>query len=476
MVITLEKDRRLAIGAIVAMVVGFVGAGVLVLRSELSPDEEVRAPGAWEVAWDYLTAFDDRKATAAAELTDDPKSAGGTLRRIHRKLPDASVSSALGEVKTTGDKASGRVDVRWKFADGRTFSYRTKIPLVRRDGKWLVDFTPAVVHPELESGQHIAVVNRSDVPAVVDEAGKALLSWGDVGPRPSREGRAKILLPAMLTRAQEGKPPERWAVAAMNAKNKRVKILSGSGPKGAKPLKTTLSVTAQHAAQAAVDGQSKPSALVAFRPSSGAILAVAQNKAADHGPIALSGLYPPGSAFQLVTGAAEGTSARAMVLAANSLGLNSDFDIPGIATEAGAVRKAADAAQLAELSKGQGEAKASPFGLALVVATVAAGKPVTPQFWASDPTKVIKSYPAPGEDVLTGLRATMRESITEGSASALASRGEVYGVAGTAKAGNGVRHSWFAGYVDDVAFAVLVEDGGSERPAVAVSGKFLGAL
>ncbi|MGH3432487.1 MAG: penicillin-binding transpeptidase domain-containing protein, partial [Thermocrispum sp.] len=174
--------------------------------------------------------------------------------------------------------------------------------------------------------------------------------------------------------------------------------------------------------------------------------------------------------------AAEGESARALVQAANSLGLNSNFAIPGIATEAGAVRKVSDALQLAELRQGHGEAKASPFGLALVAATVAAGKQVTPQFWASDPTKVIKSYPPPGEETLTAMRAALRANVTDGSASALQSRGEVHGVTGTAKAGNGVRHSWFAGYADDVAFAVLVEDGGSERPAVAVSGKFLGGF
>ncbi|MGH3433829.1 MAG: NTF2-like N-terminal transpeptidase domain-containing protein, partial [Thermocrispum sp.] len=304
----MEKDRRLAIGIIVATVLAFAGAGALVLRSELSADDETRMPGAWEVAWEYLAAFDEGKVGDAAALTVDPAAARKTLQRINRKLPDASVSTALGEVKTTGGTASGSADLRWTFEDGRTFSYRTKIPLVRRDGTWRVDFSPAVVHPELDEGQHIAVVSRDDVPAVTDAAGKPLLIWGEVGPRPVRESRAKVLLPAMLTRAQKRKPPERWAVAAMNTKNKRVKILEGSGPKGAKPLRTTLSIPVQDAAQAAVDGQGKPAALVAFTPSTGAVLAVAQNKHADQGPIALSGLYPPGSTFSLVTEAAEGES------------------------------------------------------------------------------------------------------------------------------------------------------------------------
>ncbi|MFP3468011.1 penicillin-binding transpeptidase domain-containing protein, partial [Leifsonia sp. SIMBA_070] len=48
---------------------------------------------------------------------------------------------------------------------------------------------------------------------------------------------------------------------------------------------------------------------MAISPSTGGILAVAQNDAANkEGPIALTGLYPPGSTFKTVTTAAALTS------------------------------------------------------------------------------------------------------------------------------------------------------------------------
>ncbi len=46
----------------------------------------------------------------------------------------------------------------------------------------------------------------------------------------------------------------------------------------------------------------QPAAIVALRPSTGAVLAVAQNAPADaQGAIALTCLYPPGSTFKTVT-------------------------------------------------------------------------------------------------------------------------------------------------------------------------------
>jgi cell division protein FtsI/penicillin-binding protein 2 len=44
--------------------------------------------------------------------------------------------------------------------------------------------------------------------------------------------------------------------------------------------------------------------IVALQPSTGDVLAVAQNAAAGNGPKALSGLYSPGSTFKIATAAA----------------------------------------------------------------------------------------------------------------------------------------------------------------------------
>jgi cell division protein FtsI/penicillin-binding protein 2 len=71
----------------------------------------------------------------------------------------------------------------------------------------------------------------------------------------------------------------------------------------------------------------------------------------------------------------------------------------------------------------------------------------------------------------------MRAVVTEGTASRLAGTGELRGKTGTAEFtndGSGA-HGWFVGYRGDVAFAVLVVDGGSSEPALAVAQRFLAA-
>lgn len=527
-----DRTRRLVIGFSVALVVGFVAAGVFVLREELGlTDGSERVPSPSEIAWDYLIALDGRDAAAAAKVTDNPAAANAALAKIFDELPDADVSTQLSDVKAGEAEAVGEFDVSWALADSRMWEYRNKITLVNQEGQWRVRWSPALVHPDLRAGQHLAVVTRSEPPAVVDVDGEPLMKWQGGNPVPVRQDRALRLQPTMTEQARERSTPETWAVAAIDPDGKRAQILPGEGPDQPVPVRSTLSIKAQDAAQSAVDSAGPPSALVAFRPSTGGILAVAQNEAAAaKGPMALSGLYSPGSAFKMATATAAMTkgdvtadselpcpekttvealtvtndgdldlgdiplrtafarscnttfgylaadlTAKELVAGADQLGLNADFAIPGLPTEAGAVRRAEDDAQRIENAIGRGAIHTSPFGVALMSATVAAGKPVTPALWLDYDTKVIEAYEAPSEEVLTALRTMMREAVTAGTAQALRGHGDVYGKTGTAKAdGGGQPHSWFTGYRDDVAFAVLVENGGSAKAALKVAGKFLG--
>ncbi len=66
----------------------------------------------------------------------------------------------------------------------------------------------------------------------------------------------------------------------------------------------------------------------------------------------------------------------------------------------------------------------------------------------------------------------------DGTADRLRDQGEVYGKTGTAEFTDesGRAHGWFVGYRGDVAFAVLVVDGGSSEAAVAVAQRFLAAV
>ncbi|MBC7665247.1 MAG: hypothetical protein H7276_15925, partial [Caulobacter sp.] len=49
-----------------------------------------------------------------------------------------------------GDTATAELAVRWEL--GARWQYRTRLPLVRTDGRWQPVLTPEVVHPDLSVG------------------------------------------------------------------------------------------------------------------------------------------------------------------------------------------------------------------------------------------------------------------------------------------------------------------------------------
>ena len=67
---------------------------------------------------------------------------------------------------------------------------------------------------------------------------------------------------------------------------------------------------------------------------------------------------------------------------------------------------------------------ASPFGMALVAATVAHGAPVVPRLIEDEPTQALVPATVPDPAVLDVVRPMMRAVVTEGSATALAGLGD----------------------------------------------------
>jgi cell division protein FtsI/penicillin-binding protein 2 len=165
--------------------------------------------------------------------------------------------------------------------------------------------------------------------------------------------------------------------------------------------------------------------------------------------------------------------------AALQLGFGADYTVPGLTTVTGNVPPSDDLVQRAEDGFGQGQVVATPFGMALMAATVAHGAPVTPQLIRGRPTQVVVPPTAPDPAVLDQLRPMMRAVVTDGTATGVRGAGEVYGKTGTAEyaqGGTNRAHGWFVGYRGDLAFAVLVVDGGSSGPAVQIANRFLGGL
>jgi cell division protein FtsI/penicillin-binding protein 2 len=297
----------------------------------------------------------------------------------------------------------------------------------------------------------------------------------------------------------------------------------------ARPVRTTLDLRVQAAAEEALAPVHGNAALVAVQPSTGDIRAVANRPADSTYDRALTGLYPPGSTFKVVTTTAllragldvdktvdcprtltvegkpfrnfEGDAAGAVPFRRDfAQSCNTAFvslagdlkpdALTGAAEDFGLGRKldlglpAADAKVPAPTSKvgqaammiGQDRIVVSPLAMAGVAATVAAGRWNAPRLLQSDPRAHGPALPE--RDTL---RPLMRDVVTSGTGTALRGvPGEVIGKSGTAEYGGGdppPTHAWFIAARDDLAVAVLVEEGRSGGTVAApIAARFLSAL
>ena len=307
-------------------------------------------------------------------------------------------------------------------------------------------------------------------------------------------------------------------------------LLAREGRPG-RPLRTTLDLDVQRAAEQALADRSDEAALVAVEPSTGDVLAVANRPLDSSYDRALEGRYPPGSTFKIVTTAAllraglrpdevvdcprtlavggrsfknfEGGAAGAVPFAQDfasscntafvslterlpadalgeagrDFGLGEEFRLGMPAAEA-EVPPGRDLVARAAAMIGQDRILASPLNMAGVMATVAEGRWRAPRLLTGDPEGQGPRLEA-GE--LGTLRDLTRDVVTAGTGTALASiPGDVHGKSGTAEYGGGdppPTHAWFVAYRDDVAIAVLVENGRSGGSVAApLAARFFEAL
>jgi hypothetical protein len=318
-----------------------------------------------------------------------------------------------------------------------------------------------------------------------------------------------------------------WRVVSVNQNNVDLAVLHEVEPLPAASVSISLDRAVQNAAQHAVDNQSRQAMIVVIKPSTGEILAVAQNAAADAaGSLATTGLYPPGSTFKMVTAGAalerdmaspntllscpgqldignrtipnyggfdlgvvpmsrafasscnttfaelaSRMPPRGLTQAANRYGIGLDYQVDGISTVTGSVPPTVDMAERTEDGFGQGKVLTSPFGMALIAATVAAGKTPVPKLIEGRPTTITGDTTPISDKMLEGLRPMMRLVVTNGTGKEIAGCGAVFAKTGEAEFPGG-SHSWFAGYRGDLAFASLIVAGGSSEYAVRMT-KFM---
>jgi cell division protein FtsI/penicillin-binding protein 2 len=285
-------------------------------------------------------------------------------------------------------------------------------------------------------------------------------------------------------------------------------------------LTTTLNPGLQRLAEKTLAKTKPPAALVAIRPSTGAIVAAANGPGNQNQSIATVGREAPGSTFKVVSALALlrtglsptssvtcprtitvdgrrfknysdypsrhfgtidlrtalaqscntafiGQSSRlkgsALLEAAGSLGVGTDYDV-GFPSFFGSVPDRPSGTARAAAVIGQGTVEASPMAMASVAASVAAGHTVLPHLvegqQASSKAKPLTANEA-GQ-----LKHMMRAVVTQGSGHVLGSLSgpAVIAKTGTAEYGptKALRtHAWMIAAQGDLAVAVFVNDGAS---------------
>ncbi|WP_370419636.1 penicillin-binding transpeptidase domain-containing protein [Streptomyces sp. QH1-20] len=520
----MRKGAKIAVGGVAVAMVGAAGLGAYNLvdavadgtgtKSEAAP-VRTGPPTGDEVdkaAHDFLAAWAAGDTEHAATLTDNASAASAALTGYRESahvekvtLEPGAATGAKVPFTVTAEIAYGKQHSTWKYASSLA------VVRGRTSGKALVDWQPTVVHPELRTGGTL----RTD--AVQAPQVTALDRNGEVLDPKDHPSLAPVL-PQLRKRFGEkagGEPAvEVRAQGPDGGAGARTLHVVSKGKPGT--LRTTLDSDAQRAAEAAVAKRADAS-VVAVKPSTGEILAVANSRKTEFNP-ALQGQTAPGSTMKVVTAATlleqgkaapgkplpcpkyatygmrfhnveesenpKATFAQDFAASCNTAFISLADDIPdnalaaeardvfglglewktGIGSFDGSVPVDSGAGKAAAMI-GQGRVQMSPLNMASVAATVRTGsfhQPylVAPSVDDRELARAARPLPAP---VARDLRSMMRLTALSGTgARAMAGLGgDVGAKTGSAEVDNQAQpNGWFTAYRGDVAAAAVVPQGG----------------
>jgi len=479
-----------------------------------------------QVAAAFLTAWQQGDLTKAANYTDQRAAAATALAAYAKDLNLAKFAATPGAVaaaagSTTAqprETASFAVSASVAAGGGKTalrgtWAYHSSLVAYQqvKSSVWFVAWQPDVVAPNLTVATHLAAVQvPPTVSMVTDASGENLTRYGDAGLN-TIAGLLKAQAPTNEG-ASPGLDVEIQNKAGAPVTNSQAPIVS---PGNFPTLSTTINAQAESAARAAV-GMHQGSSMVAIQPSTGQILAIANNAAFND--FALTAAVAPGSTMKVITSTAlfnaglatansgvacpaaytvqgityhndqgesepAGTplaydfaqscnnafsqwwphlSGKLASTAKAYYGLDQPWNI-GIGGAAASYFNApasASGAELAQEAFGEGQLVASPLAMASVAATVDSGAFKQPILTTT--AKQVTATPLPPATD-AGLKEMMRAVVTEGTAAGLGFGSTVYAKTGTADiVGQEQPNSWLIAFdpTKDVAIACLVVNAG----------------
>ncbi|MFI0739877.1 penicillin-binding transpeptidase domain-containing protein [Streptomyces sp. NPDC021100] len=264
------------------------------------------APEVERAARDFLAAWSRGDVEEAAGLTDNAPAASAALTGYRDDAHIRKATFRQGAATGTEVPFTVTAEIAYK-GRATTWTYPSKLGVVRgrTSGRAVVDWRPAVLHPRLTAGETLTTgPAQGSTVTVTDRAGKPL----DARTYPSLAGVLPELRKRFGEKAVDGRPrvevrAEGPGSGAGPAGQGAEKVLHVVADGGRAEIRTTLDAGAQRAAEAAVAARDEAS-VVAVRPSTGEILAVADTGARRAGfNAALLGRTAPGSTMKMVTAA-----------------------------------------------------------------------------------------------------------------------------------------------------------------------------
>ncbi|RCV55910.1 cell division protein FtsI [Marinitenerispora sediminis] len=132
-----------------------MAAAVTACAAEPSPEVAVRT---------FLLDWQAGDYESAARQTDgDVDAVAQALRQARDQLDMAALRLGLGPISREGDSATATFDVQADLGIGDpVWTYEGSMPLTRSGTGWVIQWSPAVIHPRLGDGERLAVTY--DVP------------------------------------------------------------------------------------------------------------------------------------------------------------------------------------------------------------------------------------------------------------------------------------------------------------------------
>jgi Penicillin binding protein transpeptidase domain len=528
-----RKRRKLPYVVVALVVAAAAGiSAVLVLHrgahtqtTGFLPTGSSPAQDAQQTARAFLRAWDAGNLHKAANYTNHPGIARTALAAFKADLHLGKLTSTAGPATAMPpSSANPREQVTYAATASVAASYGATLvrgswqyhsSLIAYQGKhsqyWYVAWAPADLAPNLTASTHLAAVAVGPhVTSVTDAGGNDLASYGDAG---LNNITANLENSAPIGRGSPGLDVELRTTAGKAVANSRAVVVA---PRNVTGLATTIDGTAEQAARAAV-AQHNNSSMVVLQPSTGKILAIANN--AGFNDFALTAAVAPGSTMKTVTSTAlfnEGvlspsshvecpktftiqgityhndkgesepastpfitdfaqscnnafstqwehlTGGRLAETVHDYYGLDQEWNI-GLGRISASYFNApasASGSELAQEAFGEGSLTASPLAMASIAATIASGSFRQPYLASGGPRVTAKPLPAATD---AWLKEMMRAVVTSGTAASVGFGPDVYAKTGTADiVGQGKPNSWLIAFDPsrDVAVACLVVNAG----------------